>query len=88
MNPGFEFIWNTVLTLVVAPIVWALAYINRKVDNTDTTFNSVWKTIGETREDIAKSYVTRAELHNDLSRIMQRFDRLEEKLDRITGAKQ
>lgn len=85
--PGFEFIWNAVLTLVVAPIVWALAYINRRVDNNDVSFNNVWKTIAETREHVAGSYVTRAELHNDLNRIMQRFDRLEEKIDRISGAK-
>ena len=85
--PGLEFIWNAVLTLVVAPIVWALAYINRKIDNTEATFNNVWKTIAETREHVAGSYVTRSELHNDLNRIMQRFDRLEEKLDRISGAK-
>jgi len=32
--------------------------------------------------------VTKADLHNDLNRIMQRFDRLEEKIDRISGAKQ
>jgi hypothetical protein len=28
------------------------------------------------------------DLHHDLDRIMQRFDRLEEKLDRLSGAKQ
>jgi len=88
MTPnGVEFVWNAVLTLVVAPIVWALSYINTKIDRTDAAFNSVWKTIAETREDIAKSYVTRAELHNDLNRLFQRFDRLEEKLDRMTGEK-
>lgn len=88
MTFGAEVIWNAILTLIVAPIVWALAYVNKRVDNTDNTINNVWKTIAETREHIAGSYVTRAELHNDLNRIMQRFDRLEEKIDRISGAKQ
>ena len=88
MTFGADVIWNAILTLLVAPIVWALAYVNKRVDNTDNTLNNVWKTIAETREHIAGSYVTRAELHNDLNRIMQRFDRLEEKIDRISGAKQ
>jgi tetrahydromethanopterin S-methyltransferase subunit G len=88
MTFGADIIWNAILTLIVAPIVWALAYVNKRVDNSDNTINNVWKTIAETREHIAGSYVTRAELHNDLNRIMQRFDRLEEKIDRISGAKQ
>lgn len=85
MTFGAEFLWNVLLTLVVGPIVWALAYINRRVDTVDGTINSVWKTIAETRENIASSYVTKTDLHNDLNRILQRFDRLEEKLDRLTG---
>jgi septal ring factor EnvC (AmiA/AmiB activator) len=88
MTIGLEFIWNIVLTLVVAPIVWALAYINKRVDASEATHNSLWKAIAETRENIARSYVTRDDLHHDLDRIMQRFDRLEEKLDRLSGAKQ
>lgn len=87
-NIGFEFIWNAVLTLVVGPLVWALSYVNKKVDHKDEVINNIWKSIAETREHVAGSYVTRAELHNDLNRILQRFDRLEEKLDRITGGKQ
>ncbi len=87
MTFGTEFIWNILLTVIVGPIVWALAYVNRRVDTVDGTINSVWKTIAETRENIATSYVTKTDLHNDLNRILQRFDRLEEKLDRLTGDK-
>lgn len=88
MNMGLEFIWNVILTLVVGPIVWAISYVNKRVDHMDTTTNSIWKSIAETRENMAVSYVTKSDLHNDLNRILQRFDRLEEKLDRLTGAKQ
>lgn len=88
MTVGFDVIWNAILTIVVGPLVWALSYINRRVDNVDSTMNNVWKTIAETREMVASSYVTKTDLHNDLNRILQRFDRLEEKLDRLTGAKQ
>lgn len=87
MTFGADFIWNIILTVIVGPIVWALAYVNKRVDGVDGNINSVWKTIAETRENIATSYVTKTDLHNDLNRIMQRFDRLEEKLDRMTGDK-
>ena len=87
MTVGVDFIWNVVLTLVVGPIVWGLSYINKRVDTSEAVHNNLWKAIAETRENIARSYVTRDDLHHDLDRIMQRFDRLEEKLDRLSGAK-
>jgi archaellum component FlaC len=87
MTIGLDFIWNVVLTLVVAPIVWALSYVNKRIDASETVHNNLWKAIAETRENIARSYVTRDDLHHDLDRIMQRFDRLEEKLDRLSGAR-
>jgi septal ring factor EnvC (AmiA/AmiB activator) len=88
MTVGLDLIWNVILTLVVAPIVWAIAYVNKRADHSDATINQIWKSLAETRETMASSYVTKADLHNDLNRIMQRFDRLEEKIDRISGAKQ
>lgn len=87
MTVGADIIWNVILTLVVGPIVWGLSYVNKRVDAAEATHNSLWKAIAETREYIARSYVTRDDLHHDLDRIMQRFDRLEEKLDRLSGAK-
>jgi hypothetical protein len=80
MSASIEFIWNTVLTLIVAPTAWALVHLNGKQEKLTTS-------ISETREDVAKNYVNKVDLHNDLSRIMQRFDRLEEKIDRITGVR-
>lgn len=80
MSASIEFLWNAILTLVVAPAAWFLLHLNGKQEKLTTT-------ISDTREEIAKNYVTKVDLHNDLSRIMQRFDRLEEKIDRITGAR-
>ena len=87
MNVGVDFLWNILLTLVVAPAVWALSYVNRRVDSADAEIGNIWKSLALTRENIASSYVTKTDLHNDLNRILQRFDRLEEKLDRMTGEK-
>lgn len=80
MSASLEFIWNAILTLIAAPTAWALVHLNGKQDKLTTS-------ISDTREEIAKTYVTKLDLHNDLSRILQRFDRLEEKIDRITGAR-
>lgn len=77
---SIEFIWNTILTLIVAPAAWALVYLNGRQEKLNTF-------VSATREDMAKNYVTKVDLHNDLNRILQRFDRLEEKIDRITGAR-
>lgn len=80
MSASLEFIWNAILTLIVGPVAWALMQLHGKQDKLTTS-------ISDTREEIAKTYVTKLDLHNDLSRILQRFDRLEEKIDRITGAR-
>jgi Tfp pilus assembly protein PilO len=80
MSASFEFLWNAILTLVVAPAAWFLLHLNGKQEKLTTG-------LSDTREEMAKTYVTKTDLHNDLNRIMQRFDRLEEKIDRITGAR-
>jgi hypothetical protein len=39
--------------------------------------------LNKTREDVARDYITKSEVRNDMDRIISRFDRLEEKLDRF-----
>ena len=43
--------------------------------------------LNRTREEIAKEYVTKAEVHADINRVLDRIDKLGEKLDRMMGAK-
>lgn len=78
MSASIEFIWNAILTLILGPTAWALVHLNDKQDKLNTA-------IADTREEIAKNYVNKVDLHNDLNRIMQRFDRLEEKIDRMAS---
>jgi hypothetical protein len=59
-------------TLLIIPMGWVLVYFN-------TQQNQLWKTISETRE----KYVTKEDFHNDLVNMHKRFDRLEEKIDRL-----
>ena len=41
--------------------------------------------LGKTREEMARDYITKVEVRSDMAQIINRFDRLEEKLDRFIG---
>ena len=37
--------------------------------------------LNKTREEVAKEYVTKVEVHSDINRVLDRLDRLENKID-------
>lgn len=76
MNADLHFIWNVIHSLILVPVAWALVYLNSHINN-------LWKFVSETREEVPKVYVTKADVQNDLANIQKRFDRIEEKLDRL-----
>ena len=39
--------------------------------------------LNRTREEMAKEYVTKPEAHADINRVLDRLERLDEKLDRL-----
>ena len=39
--------------------------------------------LNKTREEVARDYITKVEVRNDMAQIINRFDRLEEKIDRF-----
>jgi hypothetical protein len=43
--------------------------------------------VNRTREEMAKEYVTKAEVHADINRVLDRLERLDEKLDRLVELK-
>lgn len=72
MNISIDIVWNMLHTLLIIPMGWVLVYLNGQQ-------NQIWKTVSETRE----KYVTKAELQSDLALMHKRFDRIEEKIDRL-----
>ena len=66
--------WNIVLTGIVAFIGWSLKDKADEVKRLGILLN-------RTREEIAKDYVTKAEVHADIGRVLDRLERLDEKLD-------
>jgi len=69
-------IWNTILSLVVGLITWVL---KEKSDE----LNRVAILLNKTREEVAKEYVTKIEVHADINRVMNRLEVLDAKLDRL-----
>lgn len=43
--------------------------------------------VNRTREELAKEYVTKTEVHADINRVLDRLERLDEKLDRLVELK-
>jgi predicted DNA-binding protein YlxM (UPF0122 family) len=72
-------LWNIGLTALLGVVGWVLK------DKSDE-INRLQILLNRTREEIAKEYVTKAEVHADINRVLDRLDRLDEKLDRLMGA--
>jgi len=73
-------IWNIFITLVLAPIWFQIRQNTSELRRQDILLN-------KTREEVAKDYVTKDELRNDMTIIMERMDKISEKLDKLFEVK-
>lgn len=91
MNISLEILWNGVLSLILLPLFWVLVYLNNRITSvteaSSASIERIWSSMAEHREDVPKTYVTKVDLQNTQNQLITRFDRLEEKIDRIAGAK-
>lgn len=69
-------LWNTGLSLVVGIVSWVLKDKAAELSRISILLN-------KTREEIAKDYVTKTEVHADINRVMNRLEVLDAKLDRL-----
>lgn len=67
-------IWNLILTGMVGLIGWLLREKSADIKRLEIL-------LSKTREEHARDYVTKAEVHNDINRVLDRIDRLEGKID-------
>ncbi len=72
-------LWNSILTILVGVIGWVM---NEKFK----ALNDVTRLLNRTREEFSRDHVTRAEMRQDMQSILDRFDKLERKIDRILEA--
>ena len=72
-------IWNIMMTLIFAPII-------HSIRNNATELKRIDILLNKTREEVAKDYVTKNELTISIDRVIDRLDKLDEKMDKlITG---
>tara|TARA_R110000823_G_scaffold243613_1_gene367803 strand:+ start:1255 stop:1506 length:252 start_codon:yes stop_codon:yes gene_type:complete len=69
-------LWNGLLTIAVGSFMWWMR-------GTSSQIEQLRKIISQTREEIPKTYATKVEVERDIEKIMDRFDRLDTKVDNI-----
>jgi hypothetical protein len=67
-------VWNLVLSGVVTVVGYMLKEKSDEIKRIDILLN-------KTREEIAKEYVTKVDVHLDINRVLDRLDRMEAKID-------
>ena len=67
-------LWNALLTTLLGLLGWTLKTKSEEIDRLQILLN-------RTREEVAKEYVTKVDVHHDINRVLDRLDRLEGKLD-------
>ncbi len=71
-----DLVWNGILTVGFGLMGWVLrSYVDE--------LKRVSILLNKTREEIAKEYVTKGEVHADINRVMNRLEALDAKLDRL-----
>jgi hypothetical protein len=69
-------VWNLVLSGVVAVIGYVMKEKSDELKRLNILLN-------KTREEVAREHVTRAEVRADAQLLLDRLDRLEQKIDRL-----
>jgi hypothetical protein len=69
-------IWSFLLTVSLAAVGWFLREKSQELHRIQILLN-------KTREEIARDYVTKEEMHTDIDRVLNRLEVLDGKLDRL-----
>ena len=74
--PDMGMLWNLLLSVAAGATVWWIRGVDARIQE-------VRKLISLTREEMAKDYALKDDVEKDIQKLLDRFDRLETKLDRI-----
>jgi len=77
---GMDALWHVGLTAGFGFLIWWIKAHHEELKRVTILLN-------RTREELAKEYVTKADSSQILGQIMSKFDRIEEKLDRLVERK-
>lgn len=67
-------LWNLVLSVLLGAVAFFMAAKFRELDRLSILLN-------RTREEVARDHITRSEFRQDMKELLERFDRIEAKLD-------
>ena len=76
MELGVDTAWSGLLTALFGALAWTFKTKFDELQRLNILLN-------RTREEIAKEYVTKSEVHADINRIIDRLEALDAKLDRL-----
>ena len=71
-------LWNAALSAIVAIMGFFLKGKFDELDRLSILLN-------KTREEVARDHITRSEFRADMQQLLDRFDRLERKIDNLRG---
>ena len=67
-------IWNAILTMAIGGFMWWIR-------STSAAISKVKDELSKSKENMAIMYATKEDVKDDMTQLMQRFDRLESKID-------
>ena len=79
----FLLLWNTGLTIIIGLISWAAKSKEKEFDEVKIEQQRISILLNRTREEVAKEYVTKVEVHADINRVLQSLAVLDAKIDRL-----
>jgi len=68
-------VWNILLSLVVAPVLYGIRSNTMDLKRIDILLN-------RTREEIGKDYISKATFERDLNRVMKLLEKLEQRIEK------
>jgi hypothetical protein len=71
-------LWNVALSAIVAAMGFLLKSKFDELDRLSILLN-------RTREEVARDHITRTEFRADMAQLLDRFDRIERKIDNLRG---
>lgn len=69
-------VWNLLLSGALTVLGYLLKEKSEELKRIEILLN-------KTREEVAKEYVTKVDVHLDINRVLDRLDRMEQKLDAV-----
>ena len=76
-------LWNVALSTAGTVIGWLWHTSRAELHDTKTELHRISILLNRSREEMAKEYVTKQEVHADINRVISRLEALDAKFDRL-----